>query len=86
MAKQMKIAVRVAKKETREVSIVTENIRLDSALKLANIVSTGGQAKMLIQDGLIKVGGEVCTMRGKKLFPGDSFEFERVVYFIVGEK
>ncbi len=83
MNRPMKVTVKVAKKETRELPIVTENIRLDAALKLANIVSTGGQAKMLIQDGLIKVGGEVCTMRGKKLFPGDSFEFERIIYNIV---
>ncbi|MBR6755077.1 MAG: RNA-binding S4 domain-containing protein, partial [Clostridia bacterium] len=45
----------------------TEFIKLESALKLANAVPTGGQAKMLIQEGEAKVNGEVCTMRGKKL-------------------
>ena len=49
------------------VMIGTEFIKLESALKLANAVPTGGQAKMLTQDGEAKVNGEVCTMRGKKL-------------------
>ena len=52
------------------VMIGTEFIKLESALKLANAVPTGGQAKMLIQEGEAKVNGEVCTMRGKKLYPG----------------
>lgn len=78
----MKIKVKVAKKETQNLEITTETIRLDSALKLCNAVSTGGQAKMIIQDGLVKVGGEVCLMRGKKLKDGDEFEFERVCYII----
>lgn len=79
----MKITVKVAEKKRVSVQITTENIRLDSALKLSNAVSTGGQAKWIIQDELVKVNGEVCTSRGKKLFPGDSFEYERVIYDIV---
>ena len=79
----MKITVKVAEKKRVPVQITTENIRLDSALKLSNAVSTGGQAKWIIQDELVKVNGEVCTSRGKKLFPGDSFEYERVIYDIV---
>lgn len=78
----MKINVKVAKKVQKEVEISTENIKLDSVLKLANVVSTGGQAKMIIQDELVKVNGEICTVRGKKLYPGDNFEFERIVYVI----
>ncbi len=78
----MKIKVKIAKKEEREVSITTEFIRLDAAVKLSNAVSTGGQAKMIIQDELVKVNNEICISRGKKLYPGDSFEFERVVYKI----
>ncbi len=54
-----------------EITITTEFIRLDSFLKLANLVGSGGQAKMIIQDGLVKVNDEVCTMRGKKLFGGE---------------
>ena len=54
-----------------EIRITTEFIRLDSFLKLTGMVDTGGQAKMMIQDGQVKVNGEVCPMRGKKLYPGD---------------
>ena len=54
-----------------EITITTEFIRLDSFLKLANLVGSGGQAKMIIQDGLVKVNDEVCTMRGKKLYGGE---------------
>ena len=43
------------------------------ALKLSGLVDTGGQAKMLIQEGHVLVGGEPCPLRGKKLYPGDSF-------------
>ena len=69
----------VVKKKTagEEIPVVigTEFIKLESALKLANAVPTGGMAKNLIQDGEAKVNGEVCTMRGKKLYPGDRFSF-----------
>ena len=57
------------------VTISTEFIKLESAMKLANILPSGGTAKMVIQDGLVLVNDEVCTMRGKKLYPGDRFEF-----------
>lgn len=79
----MKIKVKLVKREEKEVKITTENIRLDAALKLVNAVSTGGQAKMVIQDELVKVGGEICVSRGKKLFEGDTFEFNRIIYKIV---
>ena len=70
--------VTVKKKNPNEaipVVIGTEFIKLESALKLANAVPSGGQAKVLIQEGEAKVNGEVCLMRGKKLYPGDRFEF-----------
>ena len=79
----MKIIVKVAEKKIVPVKITTENIRLDSALKLSNAVSTGGQAKWIIQDNLVKVNGEICTSRGRKLFEGDNFQYERVIYEIV---
>ena len=79
----MKITVKVADKKRVPVKITTENIRLDAALKLSNAVSTGGQAKWIIQDNLVKVNGEICVSRGKKLVEGDSFEYERVIYEIV---
>ena len=55
-----------------KILIHTEFIKLDSLLKLAGLVETGGEAKLLIQNGQVEVNGEVCTMRGKKLRPGDS--------------
>lgn len=60
----------------KTVSITTEFIKLEALLKLANLVGTGGEAKMLIQDGQVSVNGEVCTMRGKKLRPGDTVQFQ----------
>ena len=53
------------------VAITTEYIKLDAFLKLANMVGSGGEAKILIQDGQVLVNGEVCTQRGKKLRTGD---------------
>lgn len=55
-----------------EIKINTEFIKLDALLKFASMVGSGGEAKMLIQDGLVLVNGEVCTMRGKKIRPGDT--------------
>ena len=58
-----------------EIFIKEEYIRLDAALKLASLVSTGGHAKVVIQGGEVKVNGEVCLMRGKKLRKGDTAEY-----------
>ena len=79
----MKVVVK-KKGENPEIPVMigTEFIKLESALKLANAVSTGGEAKMRILDGEAKVNGEVCTMRGKKLYPGDRFEFDGQKYLI----
>ena len=75
--------VTVKKKETAiEVFITTEFIKLESAMKLANIVISGGSAKNEIQEGYVTVNGETCTMRGKKLYPGDKFGFEGDTYVI----
>ena len=60
--------------QEKEVAITTEYIKLEAFLKFAGAVSTGGEAKNLIQDSLVRVNGEVCTMRGKKLRPGDTVE------------
>ncbi len=54
--------------------ITTEFIKLQDLLKFANVVCTGGEAKIIIQEGEVKVNGEVCTMRGKKIRPGDLVE------------
>ena len=62
--------------EMRKISIKEDFIRLDSALKLAGLVSTGGHAKVVIQGGEVRVNDTVCTMRGKKLHSGDVVSFE----------
>lgn len=59
-----------------EVFIKDEFIKLGQALKLANLVASGVDAKFVVQDGLVKVNGEVCTQRGKKLVDGDEVSFE----------
>ena len=59
-----------------KILIHTEYIKLDSLLKLAGLVETGGEAKLLIQDGQVLVNGEVCAMRGKKLRAGDTVTLE----------
>ena len=51
-------------------------------MKLMNIVPSGGSAKLVIQEGEVQVNGEVCTMRGKKLRPGDKFTFMDQTYLI----
>lgn len=56
---------------TKTVKIHTEYIKLDDLLKFAGVLGSGGQAKAVIADGLVKVDGEVCTMRGKKLRGGE---------------
>lgn len=63
-----------------EVKIITDFIKLDSFLKLSSAVSTGGHAKMVITGGEVTVNGQVCLMRGKKLYKDDLVEFEGVQY------
>ena len=57
------------------IQIRDEFIKLGQLLKLANLVESGAMAKEVIEDGLVKVGGEVETRRGKKIYPGDIVEF-----------
>ena len=57
--------------ETHEIKIHTEFIKLQDLLKFAGAVETGGDAKLIIQEGRVTVNGEICAMRGKKLRPGD---------------
>ena len=75
--------VTVKKKESAQpIQISTEFIKLEAALKYANIVPSGGMAKTVIQEEEVKVNGEVCTMRGKKLYPGDKFTYEGQTWLI----
>lgn len=62
--------------EYKKISIKEDFIRLDSAMKLSGFVSTGGHAKTVIQNGEVKVNGETCFARGKKLKRGDKAEFD----------
>ena len=59
-----------------EINIQTEFIKLDALLKYSALVATGGEAKQIIQDGMVSVNGEICRMRGKKIFPGDTVSLE----------
>ena len=77
----MKVVVK-KKDNATPVVIATEYIKLESAMKLVNIVPSGGSAKLEIQEGNVTVNGEVCTMRGKKLYPGDRFSFDGLTYLI----
>lgn len=73
------------KQETMEVTIQTEYIKLDSLLKFAGLCDTGGFAKELVQQGAVRVNGEVCTMRGKKIRPGDTVEVDRFLVHVTGQ-
>ena len=57
--------------KTEKIKISTDFIKLEQLIKFAGITVTGGQAKELVLNGECKVNGEVCLMRGKKIYPGD---------------
>ena len=67
------------------IEITTEYIKLQDLLKLAGLTYTGGEAKVMVQEGLVKVNGEVCTMRGKKLRPGDTVSFSGREWTVTAE-
>ena len=62
--------------KTDRIKIDSEYIKLQDLMKFCDLVGTGGEAKIVIQNGEVKVNGEVCTMRGKKLRAGDKVEFD----------
>ena len=78
----MKVRVRRVSAERISVPITTEFIKLESFLKLANAAGSGGMAKNFIQNGEVEGNGETCTMRGKKLRPGDSVRFNGAEYLV----
>lgn len=59
-----------------EINVRPPFIKLDQFLKFANVIYSGGEAKTVVQEGLVQVNGEICTMRGKKLYDGDVVSFE----------
>ena len=69
--------------QKQSVKITTEFIKLDALLKFAGVCETGGEAKEAVQAGDVKVNGEVCTMRGKKLRPGDVVVLDGVELTVV---
>lgn len=73
------------KNETITVSIHTEFIKLDSLLKFAGLCDTGGFAKELVQQGAVRVNVEVCTMRGKKIRPGDAVTVDKYTVRVTAE-
>ena len=66
------------------IEISTEFIKLDAFLKFAGACETGGEAKIVINEGLVSVNGEVCPMRGKKIRPGDRVSFDGVLLEVEG--
>ena len=76
------IKVKAIKKEERVIKIDPPFIKLDSLLKICDIAQTGGHAKILIQDGLVEVNGEICDQRGRKIKAGDKIRFEDTVWSV----
>ena len=81
----MKVRVRRINPSEVKIPITTEFIKLESFLKLANAVESGGMAKNFILSEEVTVNGEVCTMRGKKLYPGDRVDFDGTTYQVTSE-
>lgn len=81
----MKVRVRRVNPSEQKIPITTEYIKLESFLKLANAAESGGMAKNFILNEEVTVNGEICTMRGKKLRPGDRVEFDGNSYLVTDE-
>ena len=77
----MKVTVKI-KENAQRLLIHAAFIKLQDALKYANVVYSGGEAKQLILDGQVTVNGEICTMRGKKLRSGDKFALQGNTFVI----
>ena len=83
---KIKLVKLKVKTHSEEIPIAGTEIKLDSFLKLANAVESGGMAKQLIQEGEVRLNGEVCTMRGKKLRDGDKVTFGGRTFVVKAEK
>lgn len=71
---KIKIKAKIKEPVIEDIQIYTDFIKLDAFLKFSALADTGGMAKLLIEEGGVTVNGEVCTKRGKKLYPGDIVE------------
>lgn len=69
-----------------EIRISTEFIKLDAFLKYSGESGTGGGAKLMVANGEVRVNGEVCTARGRKLYPGDTVSAPGGEYAVTGER
>ena len=69
--------------ESYNIKIHTEFIKLQDLLKFAGAVETGGDAKLIIQEGRVAVNGEICLMRGKKMYPGDTCSIDNELELVV---
>ena len=69
--------------QKQKIEIHTEFIKLDALLKFAAVVETGGDAKLIIQEGRVAVNGETCLMRGKKMYPGDTCSIDNELELVV---
>ena len=80
MTKKPSFKLKIKQKPIIEKKITTDSIKLDSLLKFCDVAQTGGHAKFLVQEGEVKVNGEVCNQRGKKLRVGDEMEVDGKIY------
>ena len=80
-----KIKVRLKETQNLPLAITTPFIRLDAALKFSGVAETGGHAKLLVEEGRVRVNGEQCLSRGKKLYPGDTFEYQNRRFTVTEE-
>ena len=83
MTKKPSFKLKIKQKPIIEKKITTDSIKLDSLLKFCDDAQTGGHAKFLVQEGEVKVNGEVCTQRGKKLRVGDEMEVDGKIYRLI---
>ncbi len=83
---KVRLKKRITEQAAEKVAISSEYIKLDAFLKFCCAAETGGIAKLMIQEGDVKVNGEICQLRGKKLRPGDRVETCGKLYELTAEE
>ena len=83
---KVRLKKRITEQVAEKVAISSEYIKLDAFLKFCCAAETGGIAKLMIQEGDVKVNGEICQLRGKKLRPGDRVETGGKLYELTAEE